>query len=231
MFRDILWLLWWRREWAEPWGWISGWYLQPGIRILYFSLLHLSSHSLRLFPSRAQKVSSELPNTGVHEGFAVSRDLVPPVYFRQHFSSRKQQMNTAVPCWAPLPLPGWAVPYLKTANGKDFHIQPRGAREAESGGQSRPTLTSQQLQNSLQDHWWRQQASLNLTYLFFLFFPWRFSTVHTTARLFWERFAPIWWKQLLNLQTGSNPDAKYLPLHVSSCFHKTPLLLPQCRVK
>lgn len=127
MFRDILWLLWQRREWTDPWGWISGWYLQPGIRIPYFLMLHLSCHSLRLFPSGAWKVSSQLPNTGAHEGFAVSRDLASPVYFRQHFSSTKQQMNTAVPCWAPLPLPGWAVPYLKTANGKDFHIQHRGA--------------------------------------------------------------------------------------------------------
>lgn len=190
MFRDILWLLWQRREWVDPWGWIFGWYLQPGIRILYFLLLHLCSHSLRLFPSGAWKVSPQLPNLGFTKGLQWAGIwfllFQAPVFHPQ--SNRWTQLFPAGLHYRSLAelFPAWRQQMEKISISSP----------EEQGGWVRWAVrthfnfstTAKFPAGSLM-----QTASQFKSHLPpFPFFPGIFSTVHTTARLFWGRFAPIW---------------------------------------
>lgn len=157
-----------------------------GIRILYFLLLHLCSHSL----SSSSLEHEKLPNIGVHEGFAVSRHLVSSVsgtifhpqsnrwtqlfpaglHYRslaELFPAWRQQM-AKISITSPEEQGGWVRWAVRT------HFNLSTTEKFPAGSLME---TASQFKSHLPP---------------FPLFPGRFSTVHTTARLFWGRFAPIW---------------------------------------
>lgn len=139
-----------------------------GIRILYFLLLHLCSHSLSSSSLEHEKFPHSYQTLGFMKGLQWAGIWF--LLFQAPFFIHRATDEHSCSLLGSITAPWLSCSLLEDSKWQRFPYPAQRSREAESGGQSGPTLTSQQLKNSLQDHWWRQQASLNLTYLLFLYF-------------------------------------------------------------
>lgn len=148
MFRDILWLLWQSR----PMG-MDFWVTSPARdkNFVFFTAPPLLSQpqalplwSMKSFLTITKHWSSR--RVCSEQGFGFS------CVFQATFFIQKATDEHSCSLLGSITAPWLSCSLLEDSKWKRFPYPAQRSREAESGGQSRPTLTSQQLQNSLQDH-------------------------------------------------------------------------------